>query len=116
METIQEIKTKLISDRLWVLLLYVVLVFANQWLALGVPDEQLTEVLWAVLAFILGKSLRGTGVGNILAGLIPGGLKAVQKIEPAPFAEKIPQNLREGAGDAAVSGLETATDGKHSDR
>lgn len=54
------------SDRLWVVLGYLALVFANTWWEVGIPDATMTEIMYVVIAFVLGKSLRGTVGGSLL--------------------------------------------------
>lgn len=97
------IKEKVVSDRLWALLAFVGLVFANQLLGLGVTDEQITEVLYATLAFILGKSLRGTVGGKVLEGALVPGLSAVKKIKPVVDAPEVVDRLVSTAVDTAGS-------------
>lgn len=58
------------SERLWVLLIYVALLFTNAMMGVYLnmmilPDDQITEVGYVVVAYILGKSIRDTGAGAI---------------------------------------------------
>lgn len=66
-----DVVEKLKSDRMWALLLYVGLLVANAKFNLGVTEDQMTEVLYAVIAFIVGKSVRGTTAGSLVKALGP---------------------------------------------
>lgn len=98
MHTIVE---KLKSDRLWALLLLLVLVLLNTLLGLnleavpaGATLSPLSEVALAVGTFILGKSIRGTVGGSMFTSMVDAfGKAAVHEIRP------IPQNDTEGSPD-----------------
>ena len=85
---------KLMSDRLWVLAGYFALVAANAKIPLGITDDIMTEILYAVLAFIIGKSLRGTSGGSILMPLLG---KVIGTVEGKPGVEDAPGEEDEGA-------------------
>ena len=65
------VKTKLKSDRLWALLLFLALLVGNAAFDMGLSDDQIREALYAVIAFILGKSVRGTIAGSAIIALLP---------------------------------------------
>lgn len=79
---LQDIGIKLTSDRLWAMLGFGAFLIANQQLGLGVPDEHVTKLAYAVIAFVLGKSWRSTIPGGIAAKALP------QLIEMASPAEE----------------------------
>ena len=80
---------KLKSDRLWALGAYVGLMVLNVKAGLGIPDEQMTELMWVVLGFIGSKGLRGTVGGNMLEAIVPqvSGRLAEATLEAEPTEE-----------------------------
>jgi len=58
MKKLIKIKTLIGSRRFWAGVIGVVVVIMND--ALGIPKEQAQNVLWPIVAFILGDSLRKT--------------------------------------------------------
>ena len=54
--------TKLNSDRLWAVLAFAGLVVVNTYFELGIDLEQIKQIGYAVIALVLGKSIRGTGI------------------------------------------------------
>lgn len=81
-----DILTKLKSDRLWVLLAYATLIIVNAAFNLGVTEEQLTLLAFAVITFIAGKSWRATGIGAAIEAITPAVVKTANRIAE----EKIP--------------------------
>ena len=77
---------KLKSDRLWALLGFAALLVANAMFDLGLGPEEIKPIMWSVLAFILGKSVRSTTGGTLFAGMaeaaVPKGLASVEAIVP----------------------------------
>tara|TARA_Y100000034_G_C6871529_1_gene397972 strand:+ start:112 stop:366 length:255 start_codon:yes stop_codon:yes gene_type:complete len=76
--------SKLNSDRLWALLLFIAVVAGNASLDLGIEQEQLELVAYGVIAFILGKSVRGTGMQNVVdmvVGALSQGAEAIPKVD-----------------------------------
>ena len=96
MESLKDlIPEKLNSDRLWALVAYAALLVLNAKLQLGVPPEQMTELLYAVIAFVVGKSIRGTTAGSFVSALMPKLTEAAASIEPAPAANAVPPQMRD---------------------
>lgn len=77
---------KLNSDRLWALGAYIALLIANAQLGLGIAEEQMTQLCYAVIAFVLGKSIRGTSTEGLVQKLVPAAMKVAEK-KPAEKAE-----------------------------
>jgi hypothetical protein len=79
---------KLLSDRLWALLLLVGVVIGNRKLDFGLTEGDVEDLFWAVMAFIGGKSIRGTESAGKMAtflGLI-GTAEKPGAAAPAPAA------------------------------
>lgn len=76
----ETLKTKLLSDRLWVVLLFLAVVVCNTVLSLGITDAHLTQLCFAVIAFVLGKSWRATTAHS---GLIEAAVPQLIAIAPA---------------------------------
>ena len=77
---VSEMLGKLKSDRLWAALGFVVLVLVNakfHWIA----DEQIKQVMWVAISFVLGKSIRGTPIGDAIESVAGGLLKTTTKVE-----------------------------------
>ncbi len=88
------VKSKLNSDRLWALVAFGGLVIANAQFSFGlevIPEgaqaSPLMLLAYAVIAFILGKSLRGSAGGSIaetiFERIVPGGTSLLaEKADP----------------------------------
>lgn len=72
--------SKLNSDRLWALALFIAVIAANAAFDLGVEQEQLELIAYGVIAFILGKSVRGTGMQSIVDAVVAAMSKGAQAI------------------------------------
>ncbi len=105
----QEVLQKLNSDRLWALVTYFAVVVANVKMGLGVPAEQMTELLYAVVTFVVGKSLRGTVGGSMIEALVP----MLSKAQPATLTVLDPQTATPLASEREVS---PSSDSGESDR
>jgi len=92
---------KLKSDRLWILAIYAVVVILNAVMpdTLEIPIEQMTELGYAVIAFILGKSIRGTVGGSMFEG----GLNAIVGTLSSEAGKRLPGQSEE-ATDPGVAG------------
>lgn len=108
MDTLKNlIPEKFNSDRLWALAGYAAVLMANAYLALGIPEEQLTELLYAVIAFILGKSIRGTTGGSFVQALAPKLIEATARIEPkVDVGAQLPAGAAGAVVDVATDALE----------
>jgi len=73
--------SKFKSDRLWALILFIGVIAANASFDMGINQEQLELIAYGVVAFILGKSVRGTGVQSVI-DLVVGGLAQGAKAIP----------------------------------
>ena len=73
------------SDRLWAIVAYGLLLVANARMGLGIDPEAMTELSYVVIAFVLGKSVRGTG--NALSALLPAAFatQAAPEIDSNPL-------------------------------
>lgn len=91
---------KLNSDRLWVALGYFAVLVANAKLNLGLTDDLLVAASYVAVAFILGKSLRGTAAGKLLEGVIEG-------VNKTPGDDK---GKPRRAGEKVAAAVETAKD------
>ena len=81
--------SKLNSDRLWALLLFIAVIAANAVFDMGITQEKLELLSYAVIAFILGKSVRGTGMQSVI-DLVVGGLSQAAKAIPEVPADEEP--------------------------
>ncbi len=82
---IQEILQRLRSDRLWALLAFVALILVNSMFNLGldVPGaaeetSALAMAGYSTIAFILGKSIRGTVGGSLFERGLEGGVAILE--------------------------------------
>ena len=87
---IHELIAKVVSDRLWALVLYIALVLANASFQLQISEEQMTEIAYIVGGFIAGKTIRGTVVGTGVATALGAVLPLLERKVP-----KIPAEARE---------------------
>lgn len=91
---IKDALPKIFSDRLWALLAFLVLVLVNAIFDLGLEhapvgqDSTIVVTMYAVVAFILGKSIRGTVGGSILKQGLDILLPAVEKVAPSVEASE----------------------------
>lgn len=77
----ETIKTKILSDRLWMLLLFVGIVVGNSLLDIGISDTHMTALAFAVISFVLGKSWRETYPGGgLIEALVPQAIEAVPQV------------------------------------
>lgn len=102
-----DIISKLKSDRLWALGAYAGFMILNIKAELGVPAEQMTELMWAVLAFIGSKGLRGTVGGNMLEQAVPMVTKLVSEGKPGVPIEELHAEPTDESRAIARSRLET---------
>jgi len=75
---------KLFSDRLLVALAFVLLVVVDAWWQLGISTEHMTEAMYVVISFILGKTLRGTGLGSLLEQVISRRQEIADRVREGP--------------------------------
>jgi hypothetical protein len=68
--------SKLNSDRLWALLAFGAVVVANAKLQLGIDQAQMEALLYAVIAFIVGKSWRSSAPGAVIEAMAPALIEA----------------------------------------
>lgn len=82
----EDVTAKFKSDRLWALLGFLALLVSNAMFDIGLTEDQMTDALWATIAFIGGKSLRSTTGGTIFDGAISmfagRGLASIEAIVP----------------------------------
>lgn len=84
---LKDILEKLKSDRLWAAVAFIGLVIANsRWHFM--TEEQLQDTMWVTVTFIVGKSLRATGVGGIIDKLVPGLFGSIDQLVPDATIEE----------------------------
>jgi hypothetical protein len=77
---------KLKSDRLWALVAFLALLFVNASYDLGLSEKEITNAMWATIAFVLGKTFRSTTGGTLFGALVEAfagkGLAQIDAIVP----------------------------------